>query len=254
MSEDLDEIAAALDDVRVRVDRVDRNYSDRKGFIGTEEARSRYEDAVYAYLVGEHRRAANLFYTLVESGVLGRSALVNDSEWYLAECLFEMGNYGTATEYYRRILGKGSRHAFFADSVRRLIEIFGITGDQQSFTAIYGKYIRSGQVATTDAIQYAVGKSLYRQGDFDGALDALVTVQEGSSFYPRSQYFIGTVYTAWGRLTEAVGPFERALAISPTNSQDREVVELANLALGRVHYELEDYARATDHYQDISSD
>ena len=73
------------------------------GLIGVSEARQRYEDAVYLYLIGDFDTAATSFYILVQSRALGNVDLTRDSEWYLAECLFEMENYRTADEAYKDI-------------------------------------------------------------------------------------------------------------------------------------------------------
>ena len=71
-----------------RLDSLSRDYSQRRGLIGSEEALQRFEDAVYIFLIGEYDRAASSFYTLVESESLNNAALAQDSQWYLAECLF----------------------------------------------------------------------------------------------------------------------------------------------------------------------
>src|SRR5262245_53177972 len=100
-------LAAAVEELRV-------NFTDRSGLIGVAEARSRYEDAVYLYLIGDFTSAATAFYILVQSNALGNAELARDADWYFAESLFEIGNYATAIEAYRAIIDAGPAHPYFA--------------------------------------------------------------------------------------------------------------------------------------------
>ncbi len=86
------------------------NFTERSGLIGVGEARRRYEDAVYGYLVGDYESAATGFYILVQSRALGNAELARDSEWYLAECLLELGNLRTSEEAFRAIVDRGASH------------------------------------------------------------------------------------------------------------------------------------------------
>lgn len=128
------------------------NFTERSGLIGVNEARERYEDAVYLYLVGDYEPAATSFYILVTSRALGNGELARDSEWYLAECLFELQNYATAEQAYGAILKVGASHPYMADSVRRLLEIHGLTGDVAAFDLLYNEWIASGRVPPTELV------------------------------------------------------------------------------------------------------
>ena len=121
--EDLDRIETKLNEIEGQVDRLALDFTQRRGLIGAAEARQRYEDAVYAYLIGEYESAATTFFALVESEALITEDLDLDSEWYLAECLFEMGNYTTAIDAYDHIVQSGNSHPFFVDAVRRQLEV-----------------------------------------------------------------------------------------------------------------------------------
>ena len=232
-----------------RMDRLQREYGQRRGLIGAEDALARYEEGVYAYLIGDYDRAALTFYTLVESESLTTEALAFDSEWYLSECVFELENWNTALESYARIMGKGSRHPFFADAVRRTLEVYGILRNNEKFYEVYRTWILSGKVPPTDAVRYTVAKSFYRQGELARAKAMFTELSPESSYYPRARYFLGTVLAREGQYPDALAEFERARAARPS----AEVEELSNLAIGRVHYELGNYADAAAAYQRIPS-
>jgi len=141
------------------IDTIQQNFSQRSGMIGVEEAKKRYEEAVYKYLIGDFEAASTEFFILVRSKSLANQSLAHDAEWYLGECLFELGNYRTATEAYRGILDIGPTHPFFSDGVRRSLESFAILGDDALFDSYYNTYIATGKVKTTDLINYTLAHS-----------------------------------------------------------------------------------------------
>lgn len=242
----------AEDDAQVtgaRIDKLQREYGQRRGLIGAEEALARYEEGVYAYLIGDYDRAALTFYTLVESESLTTEALALDSEWYLAECVFELENWNTALDGYQRIIARGNRHPFFPDAVRRTLEVYGILGDNEKFYEVYRTWILSGKVPPTDAVRYTVAKSFYRQGEFARAKAMFTELSPESSYYARARYFLGTVLAREGQYKDALAEFERARQGKPS----AEVAELTDLAIGRVHYEIGGYADAVAAYQRVPS-
>lgn len=251
VGDQLDRAGVDLEEVEGRLAKLDREYGQRRGLIGAEDARSRYEDAVFQYLVGEYESAALAFYTLVESGALGRTGLQWDAQWYLAEAVFEMGNWATAMEAYGDIIDAGESHPFFGDAVRRQIEVYGLLGDVDGFYSVYRQWILSGRVPATPAVKYTVAKTFYRQGENARAKAMFSEQPSDSSWFGRSRYFLGTILAADGDFEQAVVEFNKVLE---SKESDEEVLQLARLALGRVHYELGNYQQAVDFYQSIPSD
>ena len=233
-----------------RLVRLESNYTQRRGLIGAEEAQTRYREAVFAYLIGQYDRAADAFFALVESEALSDTSLVADSEWYLGECLFEMANYATSVEAFEDIVRAGPTHPFFADAVRRQLEIYGITGDTERFYELYNRYIVTGKVLATDVVKYTVAKSFYRQGE-NARATALLDEFTRGMYFTRARYLLGTIRAVDGDLEGAISQFERVLEIEPTTEVDREIHDLGLLALGRLYYELGDYEKATAFYQQI---
>lgn len=244
----LDRVTADADEVQARMDRLAREYGQRRGLIGAEDAVFRYENAVYAYLLGEYERAALSFYTLVRSDALTTKALQQDSEWYLAECVFEMGNWNTALDAYGRIMEAGEPHPYFADAVRRVLEIHGIMGNSAEFSRMYRTWVLSNRVPSTDVIKYTVGKSFYRQGELARAKAMFQEIPPESSQFARARYFNGAMLASEGDLAGAQLEFERA---SAAEFAPEAVRQQSWLALGRVHYELGNYSEAVAAYQKL---
>lgn len=245
-------VEADLEEVEGRLSALGREYSQRRGLIGAEDARQRFEDAVYSFLVGEFESSALTFYTLVESGALGDTGLNRDAQWYLAESLFEMGNWGTAIDAYGAVMQASEDHPFFQDAVRRQLEVYGLMGDSDGFYRVYRQYILSGRVPATDPVKYTVAKSFYRQGETVRAKAMFNELPADSGYYSRARYFLGTILAESGDLEASLAEFESVVEAQGSGSST--VLQLAQLALGRVHYELGNYQEAVDAYQALPSD
>lgn len=251
--ERLERVEASLSRTEASVDRVSADVTSRSGFIGGAEAKLRFEDAVYAYMVREYDVAAREFFTLVEADAFkSGSVYKTDSEWYLGESLFEMGNYALAEEAFQTIIDQGAEHPQFDDAVRRQLELYGLTGDAEAFSRLYTAYIVTGTVQPTDLVKYTVGKSLYRQDEFARAKAMLDEIQPSSYYYARSRYVIGTILVVEGSYEAAIEEFRISAESSITTAEDREVVDLSNLALGRLYYETDQFTKSAEYYQRIS--
>ncbi len=231
---------------------VSENLQNRTGFIGSEDAKRRFENAVFAYLIGDYDAGAKEFFTLVEAGAFTPGSVwQSDSEWYLAECLFELENHILAEEAYQSIIDQGPSHAFFSDAVRRQLELYGITGQGEKFYKVYETYIVSNRVEPTDLVKYTVAKSFYRQDEYARAKSLLQDIPQGSLFYGRARYVMGVMLVLDGELDDAILEFEKVSSSSINTAEDREVVDLANLALGRLWYEQGDLAQSSGYYQKV---
>lgn len=251
-SDRVEAVGTELEAVERRLAALGREYSQRRGLIGAEEARQRFEDAVYAFLIGEFESSALTFYTLVESGALGETGLNRDAQWYLAESLFELGNWGTAIDAYGAVIDASEDHPFFQDAVRRQLEVYGLMGDSDGFYDVYRRYILSGRVPATDSVKYTVAKSFYWQGETARSKAMFSEQSADSAYYGRARYFLGTMLAQSGDLEQAVREFEKV--VEAQGSGDIDVLQLSQLALGRLHYELGNYQQAVDYYQILPSD
>jgi TolA-binding protein len=247
MQPDVDRLSARLREIM-------RNYENRRGLIGAVEALIRYEDAVYDFLVGNYDAAANSFFVLVRSEALTTPALQHDSQWYLAEALFELENYQTAVDAYGDIVEAGPLHPFFADAVRRQLEIYGILRDTKRFDDLYALYIATGQVPSTDLVKYTVAKSYYRQGDHAGAVETLAQIGPESTYYGRARYLTGVVLTSDSNFAEAIPHFVAVAQLEPKTSLDRAVVEAATMAAARLYYETGQYTLAAEAYSRLTNE
>jgi tetratricopeptide (TPR) repeat protein len=250
VSDGLARVDEEVDGLEGRMNRLSREYGERRGLIGADEAVRRYEDAVYTFLIEDYERAALSFYTLVESEALTTEALHQDSEWYLAECLFQLENWNTALAAYRAIISDGTRHPYLGEAVRRSLEIYGLLRDNEQFYDVYRTYVLSGIVPATDGVKYTVAKSFYRQGEWGRAKAMFTELPVKSRLYPQARYFTGTILAAEGEFEAALAEFRR---VEQVKGGDNRLEELVDLAIGRIHYELTNYRQAVESYQQVPS-
>jgi tetratricopeptide (TPR) repeat protein len=243
-------------DVQRFVDRseeIDRQVQPGHGFLGEREATRRFEEHLYEFMVGDYDSAAEGFFALVTTAALADAGLHRDAEWYLAESLYKMGNYSTAESRFG-VIAQDTGHPFHDDAVRRLLELYATSGQSEKFREAYDREIVRGSVKPSDLITYSVGKSFYTQKDFLKAKSHLLEIQPQSTMYNKAQYLLGTIMVRESDLVGASEYFKAVLDVSVDSTEDRQILDLALLALGRIHYEMGQFREAADYYGRIGGD
>jgi tetratricopeptide (TPR) repeat protein len=232
--------------------------------------KERYEEATYAFLVDDYERCALIFYSLLDNEDLRTDPRKDEAEWYLAECLLLDGNLVPAQGEYRKIVDRGPSHRFYGESLLKLIELYGRTGDVNQFNNYYNSFVRQSQDGspTSLRIRYEMGKTLFRQGKLAEAQGILAAFPRGSAYTPQARYFSGVIYVKDGQRAAEQGEqqiadqkFQQAIAVFsevltlPTSTDDhRSVMDLTRLAIARLHYELGRLPEAIGAYSAISGD
>lgn len=235
------------------VKKLDEQVAPGRGFITQQQAVERFQDCVYRFMLGEYEAAAEGFFTLVTTAALSDAGLHRDAEWYLAEALFMMGNLATAEARYQ-VIADDMQHPFRDDAVRRLLELYASSDQIDAFYAYYDQEIVRGRVRASDIISYAVARAFYQSGDFDKARKQFASFQEGSAFYHKALYFQGAISVREGDLDKALQTFETLAQLSVVTLEDRQVLDLALLAIGRIHYERDNFQESVLAYDRVSGD
>lgn len=254
---DLGELEEGLVEVSVRTAVLERRIAPR-GILSEEQGRVRFEDAVYDYMIGDYRRAAEVFFSLVATAVLEETELHRDAEWYLAESLRELGNVASAEAAYQVIMDDEA-HPFRADAVRQMLRLYAQERNNESFDELFEREIASGRVSATPAIKYSVARSLLVKKEYGRARSYFLDIPPESKYYARARYHLGSINVLMGTddaLKEAIDYFRQTaeLGVEGDSDADRKVRDYALLALGRVYYELGDFQQASSYYDRISGD
>ncbi|MEZ4365338.1 MAG: tetratricopeptide repeat protein [Kofleriaceae bacterium] len=207
---------------------------------------TRLIEAQVAFGVGDYDTASVLLYDVVSQG---GGAAVDAGLYYLAEALYQKNDLGGARTYFARVVDEsGSASRYYQASLERLVEI-AIALDDTSTVAprLTALAQLAGGVGRPSAT-YVRAKYAFAQQDYPGALALFAEVPRGSAYEFQSAYYAATVRVAKGELAEATTAFAELIQRTPTRVADRRVIELAQLALGRLHYEQDQPGRAISSY------
>lgn len=196
-----------------------------------------------------------------------------DALYLLAESLFSASDYLGARARYRMILDHSDEPSFrprLQGALARLIEIAikirnfdGIEryferlarlppSDVEAATAYFkAKYLYSVAVPADQLANPESGLPAVDQDKLEQARVAFGAVTDKSPYAPQARYYTGVIYTLRGQYSPAIEQFKRVVTFKPNGDQQREVVELALLSLGRLYYETDQVVFAIEAYQSI---
>lgn len=222
------------------------------------------EGLVYHQL-REHKRAAMILLRVVDDPANTASPVFQDALFYLADALYQDRNYAAAESYFRDVL-KRNFEAYYKDALLRLIEISFSTHRHEDVGNYFDQLAKFQGSVLEPKFPYVHGRTLYRHGRFEDALSQFMTVPRGSEPYIQARYLaavthvnLGHAASESGRRDEATQRFATAIQLledvlkdqPPRSDDDHAVVELVHLTLGRLYYEIDEFSKSVDHYQEI---
>jgi TolA-binding protein len=238
---------------------VETQYTQRPEPNEDEVLLRRFSDGEIQYLLDDWDAASVLFYDLVGDPKFRAHARYPDALFYLADSLYQQKNYIAARIYLRELLSLEDtrRHR---DALTRYLEIAvklnqftGLDGHIQKARSLSG-----GQMPPE--LEYVYAKWLFQRTDLPDperrertrALFQSLASTPGGRFQKQSAYFLGVLSVQEGDYAAAVEHF-RPLASGTSDAPELAgLLDLANLSLGRLLYELGRHDEALDHYARIS--
>ena len=209
--------------------------------MSTQTGQRRLVDAQVAFAVGDYDTASLALFDLV-----GKTSGTDKeiAQFYLAESLYQKGDRGAARGYYNDLIASSnSSSRYYAPALVRIIEIAIIESDATSAEQALGK-LGGG----TPVVPYIQGKYAFSQGKYDDAIGLFGSVPKGSEYELQAAYYTGTTQVAKQDLAKATEIFTDIINRKPRTNGDRRVIELAQLALGRLYYEREQPSKSIDSY------
>ena len=157
----------------------------------------------------------------------------------LAEALWEQGEYREAEKWYTVLVEQQPPHPRAQQGLLRLLDIANHLHTEDSAAKWLETLGRTPAAAQLPESVYAIGKFQFMRRDYAAAVAALTPIAPTSPYYIRARYLIGAAAVARGQLTEATAEFRAMTARQlPDSDDDRRVLELAQMALGRIYHEL----------------
>jgi TolA-binding protein len=196
-----------------------------------------------------------------------------DALFLLAESLFKANDFLGARSRYRVIIQRADQAAYRPFVQRALGRLIEIAIHIRDFDGVDDYFARLSQLPPTEveaATNYfrakylysvAIGEAETAKGEVTGgqvnqegleqARLGFEAVGARSPYYAQARYFIGVIYLLRGQLAPAVDAFQRVAALPVDTQEQRRVVELSYLAIGRLNYELDQLDRAIEAYQRV---
>ncbi len=205
----------------------------------------RLVDGQLAYALGDYDGAALMLFDLANRPGPDQQ----QARFYLAEALFEKGDRGTAAGYYEQVIaGQSVANKYYQPSLVRLVEIAITQQDDPRLAEHVVALDRLSPGLRLPSVPYVRGKLAYAQGKYDEAIGFFQDVPKGSDYELQGLYYLGTTYVAKRDLDRAIGIFDDLINRKPKTGNDRRMLELSQLALGRLYYERDQASKSIDAY------
>ncbi len=171
------------------------------------------------------------------------------AQFFLGKSLYKLRYYQSALVIFDEISEKGPSHMYFGDTLSWLAQLVSQLPESAGIIEKVGRYgvgaleeFKTPQASGLyNVLLYLMGRNLYSQGDFQGAIDLFKEVDAGSKQYPYARFFEGISYIRMRKARPAVSSFRAILEaidsgkIKGLQDEDR-MRNLAWLSLGRVYY------------------
>jgi len=273
-AQNVESINRELTSIEGDADRLTRNPLRREDQQSPTHVEERLTDGELFYRLQDYLRASIIFTDIVDN--YPRHAAYPDALFLLADSLFQAGDNLGARTRFRLILDRASERPFrpyVQRALGRLIEIAihirdfdGVeayfqqlsrlppTEIEATTTYFRAKYLYNSAVPTDELLRENSDDSPAPAVDtarLDQARQTFEAVPEGSPYYLQSRYFVGVIYTLRGQYPQAIEAFRRVLRGEATSPEGRDVVDLTQLALGRLYYETDQLDQAIEAYQAV---
>ena len=218
----------------------------------------------------DHLQASIIFSDIVDNYPQHRA--YPDALFQLGESLFHLGDYFGARTRFREVLSRANEASFrpyTQQSLGRLIEIAIHVRDFEGVDAYFqqlsqlpsselaahslyfrAKYLYSMAVPSSEVMVEGSGVRV-DTGRLEEARVAFTQVPANSPYHLQSQYFIGVVHSLRAEFPRAIEAFRQVLTTQATTREQRSVVDLTYLALGRLYYETDQLQQAIEAYQSV---
>jgi TolA-binding protein len=190
--------------------------------------------------------AATLCLSVIEK--YPSSKAYDDAVFLLAESRLQDGDQLSARLYFEQFIKKGTGSLKEQAALQRLVEIALKVDDFSHVEDYFERLARVPSASLDPAVPYVKGKYLFFRDKLDEALVALASVAPTNPYYMQARYFVATAQIKKGDLAAALVGFDEVLRLQPRTDNEREIQDLARLAIGRLHYQRGQFDKAKEAY------
>ena len=242
---ELEDANAKLGDLEERVRATSADFTDSSA-PDPAVAMRRVVDAEMLFKLKNYNEAATILLDVVEKYPNAQGA--DDALVLLGESLFQEKDYNSARHYLEIAVKKNSGSRVEQKALQRLIEVSLHTED---FSQV-DDYLKRLQNIPFDQLEpsvpYVRGKYAFFRDRLDDALSTFASIPTTSPYFLQARYFIATALVKKGDEVSAMAGFDAILRASSRNDTEKEIQELARLAIGRLNYEHDQFEKAREAY------
>jgi tetratricopeptide (TPR) repeat protein len=206
-------------------------------------------EAEKLFAIKNYGAAATLCLDVIER--YPQSRAFDDATFLLAESLFKDGDLLSARRYFEQAAKKGILGKREQRALQRIIEISLRSGD---FSGVEDHLNRLEQIKPVDldpAVPYVRGKYYYFRDRPNEAMTAFESVAPGQPYYLQSRYFVATLQVKKNDFASAARSFDDVLKLQPRDEGEKDIQDLARLAIGRLLYDRGQFDRAKQWYSSV---
>ncbi|HEU5074861.1 MAG TPA: tetratricopeptide repeat protein [Polyangiaceae bacterium] len=208
-----------------------------------------------------------------------------DGIYLLAEAYFRSEQFLSARRYYRQIIERAPARpydGYAGRALSRLVDIALRTDTLDSLEFVFARIDKLGTSDASGSLQYARGKAFFAKKDYAAARAAVGALPGTSEFAHQAQYLLGVIRTreaveaaianappaegagaesapaaappapsAAASFDPAIEQFRKVTRMPGTTSEQRHVVDLAWMAIGRLFHERDQYLEAAEAYSHV---
>jgi tetratricopeptide (TPR) repeat protein len=206
-------------------------------------------DAELLFNLKNYNEAATICLDVIEK--YPNSRAYDDAIVLLGESLYQDKNLASARHYFQQAIEKNTGSRKEQAALQRLVEIALRTNDYDNVETYLSRLERIPSDRLEPSVPYVRGKYLYFRDKPEDALAIFNAMPPTNAYYLQSKYFVGTIQVKKGDLAGALMSFDAVLRIQPRNEADKDVQDLARLAIGRLYYERGQFDKAREAYASV---
>jgi tetratricopeptide (TPR) repeat protein len=206
-------------------------------------------EAETLYTLKNYNAAATLCLDVIER--YPQSRAYDDALFLLADSLFKDGDLLSARRYFSESVKKNAGTRREQTALQRLVEISLRTGDYDNVDSYLSRLEAIPAGSQEPSGPYVRGKYFFFRNRLDEALRVFQSISPGHPYYLHSRYFLATVQVKRGDPGAAMVAFDEVLKLQAKDAGEREIQDLARLAIGRLLYDKGQFDRAKEWYASV---
>jgi tetratricopeptide (TPR) repeat protein len=203
-------------------------------------------NALRLYQQERYQEASVQFQRVVEGETQDAPANQQKAQFHLGKSLYHLGFYQSALAVFDEIVERGQAHLYFRATLQWLAQLASQLPEPADIVRRVGRYPTEDLNQFNNAesrnlynqLLYLMGRSKYRDGNYDESIALFRQVQRTSRYYVQSKFFEGISHVNAHRSQPAVDAFREVLraieeGVEGVEDEDR-MADLAWLELARM--------------------